>query len=409
MIQLERVSGLLDYDQMVFMPEEAAAERGAQMSALAAVVHEKATDPEILALIDQALADLEKLEDEKVKALYKDEARLLALERKDFVQNARISTDLASQQAALKAESHGVWAKARAQNDFALFAPLLAKCFETAKQVAEAKRGTDSDVDHYTQMLDDYEMGMSPQRIDAIFDEIQSALVPLIEQVLSPSATPPSTKPLQGEFDVDQQQKLNQRIVTTLGFDQSHGRIDVSVHPFTLAVSPKDVRITSRFSKEEWYQGLAGTVHEGGHAMYEQGLGTSLFKLDSALSMGMHESQSLFWERHVGLSEPFWKWATPILKEYFPKEFEPYSDSEMYGAVNAVSRSLIRVEADELTYPLHVILRYQIERDVVQGKLKVDDIPKVWNAKMKELLGVNVPDDTKGCLQDVHWSMVSVH
>jgi len=405
--QLERVTGLLDYDQMVFMPEEAAAERGAQLSALATVVHEKATDKELLTLIEQVEDELTKFAAGD-KEQFKDDARLLALEKKDFLQNQRISSELAARKALLTSKSHGAWAKARENNDFKSFEPLLKECFDTAKEVAEAKRGDATDIDHYTQMLDDYEMGMSPERIDSVFDEIQTALVPLIEKVLK-SDTPPSTGPLKGEFAIDKQKAVNRKIVTALGFDESHGRIDVSVHPFTLAVSPSDVRITSRFQTDEWYQGLAGTIHEGGHAMYEQGLGNTHLKLDSALSMGMHESQSLFWERHVGLSKPFWQWATPILQEEFADSFsQKYSADDMYGAVNAVSRSFIRVEADELTYPLHVILRYQIERDVIQGKLQVKDIPKTWNTKMKEMLGVNVPNDTKGCLQDIHWSMMAI-
>jgi len=247
---------------------------------------------------------------------------------------------------------------------------------------------------------------MDPQRINDVFDQIQTALVPLIEKVLA-SPTPPSTAALQGTFPVKQQQEANRAIVTALGFDDAQGRIDVSVHPFTLSISPRDVRITSRFREDEWYQGLAGTIHEGGHAMYEQNLASSALKLDTALSMGMHESQSLFWERHVGLSQPFWTWATPILQKSLT-ELQPYSSTELYGAVNAVSQSLIRVEADELTYPLHVILRYQLERDVIEGKLPISDMPAAWNQGMKALLGVTVPNDTQGCLQDVHWSMMAI-
>eukprot|EP00928_Gymnodinium_smaydae_P062914 TRINITY_DN46644_c0_g1_i1.p1 TRINITY_DN46644_c0_g1~~TRINITY_DN46644_c0_g1_i1.p1 ORF type:complete len:314 (-),score=46.81 TRINITY_DN46644_c0_g1_i1:152-994(-) len=188
-----------------------------------------------------------------------------------------------------------------------------------------------------------------------------------------------------------------------MGFDIERGRLDVSVHPFTLASSPADVRITSRFREDEWYQGLAGTMHEAGHAIYEQNLGSSGLSIDSFLSMGTHESQSLFWERHVGLSRPFWEYAAPLLREEFGGDFT-HGAEDLYGAVNLVSRGLIRVEADELTYPLHVTLRYDIERDVVERRLDVRDIPKRWNDDMAVLLGVDVPDDARGCLQDVHWS-----
>jgi carboxypeptidase Taq len=251
-------------------------------------------------------------------------------------------------------------------------------------------------------MLDEFEVGMSQSRIDEIFDEVQSTLVPLIAEVLA-SKNAPSSEPLEGTFDVSKQQELSEKLVTAIGFDRNNGRIDVSVHPFTSSISASDVRITSRFRQDEWYQGLAGTIHEGGHAIYEQNLVPSALSIDSALSMGTHESQSLFWERHIGLSKPFWKFAYPLLKD-LDGSFERYSPEEVYGAVNRVSQSFIRVEADELTYPLHVILRYNIEKDVISGKLNVEDISSRWNYDMKKLLNIEVPSDDKGALQDVHWS-----
>jgi len=403
--QLQRVEAVLNYDQLVFMPhtDKTSAERGAQLSALAGLIHEKTTDKEILELITAAESDLKSMGDDAEKT-YVDEARLLELEKKSFLENERVPAALAAKSASLSASSYAAWVKAREANDFASYEPILADCFATAKEVADAKRG-DSDTEHYTQMLSQFEMGMAKDRIDEIFGEIQSALVPLIAKVLD-SSTPPSKKPLEGTFPVDKQKDLCERIVKSIGFDSDFGRIDVSVHPFTTSFSPSDVRITSRFRDDEWYQGLAGTVHEGGHAIYEQNLKSSALTIDSALSMGTHESQSLFWERHVGLSKSFWRWATPMLQETYD-DFS-YSAEEVYGAVNAVSRSLIRVEADELTYPLHVILRYGIERDVIAGKLDVKDIPQRWNEGMKDLLDVDVPSDSKGCLQDVHWPSLAI-
>jgi carboxypeptidase Taq len=283
----------------------------------------------------------------------------------------------------------------------------------------------------YSQMLDEFEMGMSSERIDTLFYEVQSVLVPFIALVRNsgnqPSLDALSSSSSSGEkgrklFPIPAQKEASRTIVTALGFDNSRGRMDVSVHPFTMTLSRHDVRITSRFNEEEWYQGLMGTIHEGGHAMYEQNLlSDSDLSIDTPLSMGVHESQSLFWERHIGKSRAFYKWAQPILKNAFHKtdqekvedvqskgEFE-YSAEELYAAVNAVDFSnLIRVDADELTYPLHVILRYNIERDVIAGKLNVVDIPARWNKDMEELLGVQVPDDTHGCLQDIHWSCLAI-
>jgi carboxypeptidase Taq len=223
---------------------------------------------------------------------------------------------------------------------------------------------------------------------------------------VSESPQKPSEEPLEGTFAIAKQQALSEKLVKAIGYDTDQGRIDVSVHPFSSSMSAKDVRITSRFREDEWYQGLAGTIHEGGHAIYEQNLKASAVSLDSALSMGTHESQSLFWERHIGLSRAFWKFAHPYLPD-LDDSFANYTPEEVYGAVNRVSNSFIRVEADELTYPLHVILRYNIEKDVIGGTLEVEDIGTRWNADMKALLDVDVTSDDKGVLQDVHWSALA--
>jgi len=404
--QLRRAEAVLDYDRTIFMPEQAAEERGLQLAAMAEVIHEKATDKKIGELIEASLKDLDGLSsDDTSSSSYEEERKVLALSKKAFMKNEKIPTELAARKAKLGSESYGTWTKARAASDYTMFQPYLKDCFDVAMEVASAQRDSD-DVPLYTQMLDEFETGMSAQRIDEVFATIQEALVPLISKVLGSSATPPSTEPLKGKFSVDKQQEMNEKIVRAIGFDKKFGRIDVSVHPFTTSFSPRDVRITSRFSEDEWYQGLAGSVHEAGHAMYEQNLGNSGLATDSALSMGVHESQSLFWERHVGLSKPFWTFATPLLKDAFGEDFN-YSPEEVYGAANAVSKSFIRVEADELTYPLHVILRYTIENEVIEGKLDVADVPSRWNSLMKELLDVDVKDDAKGCLQDVHWSMLA--
>ena len=401
--QLKRVSSVLSYDQQVFMPhaDEASAARGAQMAALAGVIHEKATDKVIRSLLDSADADLAKFDGDIT-----DEKRILELTREDYEKNERIPAELETRKAELGARAHSTWVKARTANDFSMFESTLEECFDTAKEVADAQRGENKDVPLYTQMLDDYERGMPAERIDEIFGKIEDALVPLLSKVLE-SRDKPSTEALKGSFPIDAQEDLSKKIVTELGFDEDHGRIDVSVHPFTMSMSPSDVRITSRFREDEWYQGLAGSVHEGGHAIYEQNLANSGLDIDNYLSMGCHESQSLFWERHVGLSLPFWKWATPKLKEAFGEDFD-YTAEEVYGAVNGVVPGLIRVEADELCYPLHVILRYRLEREVVEGTTSVSQIPEKWNNMMKDMIGVEVPDDAQGCLQDVHWSALAI-
>lgn len=406
--QLERVKSVLNYDQLVFMPPDASVDRGAQMSALAALIHEKTTDQDLQQVMQAAaeeLAAIDSVENDNSHSSIKDAKRLLELELQKLQENQRLSPQLAAKVAELGSAAYTAWVQAKTQNDFANFAPVLKECFETSMEVSRAKKG-DKDITLYTQMLDEYEMGMSQTRIDDIFSEVQAALVPLIANVLA-SNHKPSTDPLHGTFDIDSQKALCEDIVTKMGYDKKSGRIDVSVHPFTTSFSPNDVRITSRYRMDEWYQGMAAMIHESGHAMYEQNLGNSATSIDTALSMGTHESQSLFWERHVGLGLPFWKWATPLLQDKFPDQFAGTSPEDIYGAVNAVSPSLIRVEADELTYPLHVIMRYGIEKDVIGGNLEVQDIPDRWKQDMKSMLDVDVPDDTRGCLQDIHWASLA--
>jgi len=410
---LNHASAVLNYDRQVFMPQsdKPQSSRGKQLAVLATIAHQKSTDPIIGKLIEEATADLNEL----LKTSADDEAlltakRILELEKDTYAKSTCIPNELAARKASLEASANHEWVKARQANDFAAFAPALKDCFDCAKEIAELQRGDNTDVSLYSQMLDQFEMGMASSRIDELFEKVQSTLVPFIAQIRA-SENAPSLDALSGKFNIDAQKDACQKIVTAIGFDEGHGRIDVSVHPFTMSLSGADVRITSRFSDDEWYQGLMGTIHEGGHAMYEQNLGDSELSLDSALSMGVHESQSLFWERHIGKSRAFYEWAQPILVEAFntdDNKFE-YSAEELYAAVNAVDfNNLIRVEADELTYPLHVILRYNIERDVVAGKLDVADIPARWNADMKSLLDIDVPDDTTGCLQDIHWSCLAI-
>ena len=417
--------------------DRASLARGKQMAVLATITHEKSTDTEIGTLIDKAMEDLNELSSSTSSSSCDEEAinngkdggggnvkisneelttakRILELEKAEYTKRVCIPSELAGRKAKLEAAANQAWVQARENNDFHSFAPALKDCFDTAAEIASLQRGNDENKKSlYSQMLDEFEMGMPAERIDVLFDEVQSALVPFIAKIRSSAGNQPSLAPLSGrKFNIDAQKEACRTIVNSIGFDEGHGRIDVSVHPFTMSLSGSDVRITSRFTDDGWYQGLMGTIHEGGHAMYEQNLQDSDLTVDTALSMGVHESQSLFWERHVGKSKAFYKWAQPILKDAFEKDGQEdfsFSAEELYAAVNAVDfTNLIRVEADELTYPLHVILRYNIERDVVSGDLDVNDIPKRWNADMKKLLDIDVPDDTRGCLQDIHWSFLAI-
>jgi len=406
--------------------DKASQERAAQSSILASIIHEKSTDPEIPGLVSQAMADLfpedivlSSADDDSVEK--KDAKRILELTQDEYNKKNCISSELAARKAKLSSEAYSSWVKARTAKDYSIFSPVLSDCFEIVKEITQAQRDGKSATDGesqqqgslYTDMLDEYEMGMKADRIDDMFATVEDALVPLIAKVLD-SKKVPATDLLNGDFDKEKLKAMNAEIVTAMGFDVDEGRIDESVHPFTMAVSPSDVRITSRYADGEWYQSLAATVHEGGHAMYEQNLGRSGLSIDSFLSMGAHESQSLFWERHVSKCKEFCRWCTPLLQKNLlgenmkPEDADKYTPEAIYAAINAVSPGPIRVESDELTYPLHVILRYNIERDVINGKLSVDDIPKRWNEEMKKTLGVDITSDDIGCLQDVHWSALAI-
>lgn len=302
---LKRISAVLDYDRMVFMPQKSegtAKQRGLQLSALASILHEKATDPSIAELLEKSQSDLQSTINESEESKWKDEKRILELAKKSYDKKVLIPAALEAKRAALSSSAYSSWVKAREAKDFSMFAESLGECFDTAKELATVTQSNqETKKALYTQMLDEFEMGMDASRINDIFGEIEDALKPLIAQVIA-SDDKPSTSPLEGEFDIEKQKELSKKIVTTMGFNLDQGRIDESVHPFTMAFGPSDVRITSRFKDSEWYQGLAASIHEGGHAMYEQNVGSGDLEIDEYLSMGMHESQSLFWERHVGKS-----------------------------------------------------------------------------------------------------------
>ena len=307
---LKRVSGVLNYDRMVMMPQSdnSSKQRGQQLSIIASIMHEKATESEIHDLIEKAKNDLVEMEHSQQQQQRRqqdtneintlDEHCILKLAKKSYEKKVRIPPSLEARRAGLSSKAYSKWVKAREQKDFNIFVEDLEECFETAKEVATALR-TDKDTSLYTQMLDEFEMGMDGTRIDEIFGKIERALKPLIAQVKE-SEYKPNTAPLQGTFNIMKQKEMAKNVVTQIGFDLDKGRIDESVHPFHMSLGTSDVRITSRFRDDEWSLGLAATVHEGGHAMYEQNLGDTDLEIDEYLSMGMHESQALFWQRHVG-------------------------------------------------------------------------------------------------------------
>ncbi|MBN1287932.1 MAG: carboxypeptidase M32, partial [Anaerolineae bacterium] len=257
--------------------------------------------------------------------------------------------------------------------------------------------------------LDQFEPGMKMREVRAIFDGLKAELTPLVQAVLV-KAKPDDGALLRGEFDLAKQRQFGEEVIRDFGFDFMHGRQDETVHPFTTSFSPGDVRLTTRFDPNWLAPALFGTLHEAGHGMYEQGLPAELDGniLCRYASLGLHESQSRLWENVVGRSKGFWQHYYPRLQALFPEQFKGVDLEDFYRAVNAVSASFIRVEADELTYNLHIMLRFEIEIALLDGDLSVADAPAAWNAKMQDLLGVAPPDDAHGILQDVHWSGGSI-
>lgn len=393
---LNGISGLLGWDELVMMPEGAVGSRGAQKSALAGVLYDKRTDKQLGGLLQQLKAAAGEL-DPVQAAVVRDASR-------SYTRETAVPKELAQRIAKLETDAYVAWVAARKESNFSKFAPFLQQWVDVNKQKAAA---IDPAAPAYDVLLDDYEKGMTSARLDEIFAEVRKGLVPLLAE-LREKGSPPDDAWLAGSYSLDTQAALCREVALALGFDTNNGRLDVSVHPFTGGSHPTDVRMTTRFKEGDLTEGLTGAIHETGHALYEQGrnLGKEWegLPVNSALSMGIHESQSLFWERMVGLSQPFAEWLLPLVSKHFP-EFPKRSAADFYAAENVIkSPSLIRVEADEVTYPLHIILRYEIERGLIDGTIKVEDVPSIWNQKMKDYLGTAPEDDAKGCLQDVHWS-----
>jgi len=388
-------AALLGWDQQVNMPEGGAATRAAQMSTLARLSHETFTAPltgELLAAAAQELAEAD---------YDSDDAALIRITQHDYDRATRIPAALIAEINETAALAHGEWAHARATNNFAHFAPWLEKVVGLNQRLAEHIGYTDRP---YDALLDQFEPGMSAADVTAMFEDLKRTIVPLVAAIRE-RQDQASDEVLRREFPEDKQREFTVRVAKEYGFDFERGRQDKSVHPFCQSLSPDDVRITTRFDEHFVQVALFGTLHETGHGLYEQGCLTTLHPiLASGTSLGVHESQSRLWENVVGRSHGFWEHYYPLFQAQFPGVLDDVSLDTFYGAVNTSKPSLIRVEADEVTYNLHILLRFEMENDLLEGKLKVADAPAVWNAKMHEYLGITPPTDTLGILQDVHWS-----
>ncbi len=388
---LAAAGGLLGWDQQTMMPERAGAQRAEQLATLGRLIHERFTDDAIGRLLDGASPPSGSV----------DEA-LVRVTRRDWEKARRVPSQLAADLARAGALGHQAWVDAREHSDFAAFLPFLARNVELKLRYVDCFEGFD---DPYDVLLDDYEEGMTSAEVDALFGELRAALVPLIAAIAA-RADAVDAAVLHGDFPVARQRELVGRVLRRLGWDEGGWRLDEAAHPFATSFGPGDVRLTTRFDPGYVGMALYGAIHEFGHGLYESQVDPALARtpLGEGVSLGVHESQSRLWENVVGRGRPFVGWLHGELAAAFPERFGGVDADALYRAVNRVQPSLIRVEADEATYGLHVILRFELERAMVGETLALADLPEAWNARMQEYLGVQVPDDAHGVLQDVHWA-----
>jgi carboxypeptidase Taq len=393
---LRRAGAVLEWDMQTYMPPGAAEARGEQMAAVVEIAHKMSTSEETGRLLEAA-------EQENAGSDPNgDASRLLSNARYDFDRQTKIPADLAAEMTRHSAVSQAAWQMARAENDFASFAPFLEKTFEMERQAADLYGW---EVERYDALLNLFERGAKTTEVSAMFAELKPHLVELT-RAIAESPRRSDAVPIRGRFPTTEQNALTLDVVQKLGYDLEHGRQDVAAHPFCTSFSRWDVRITTRFDENELGPAFYASLHEAGHGLYEQGMPADHDNdpIGDSASSGVHESQSRMWENLVGRSRAFAEFITPTLKRAFPDQLADLTVDRYYRAVNRVEPSLIRVEADEVTYNLHVLLRFELERALLEGELAVKDLPDAWNAKMKEYIGIEPPNDSDGVLQDVHWS-----
>lgn len=391
---------IIEWDQETFMPEGSSDVRAEQIKELTGIIHEKRLSPSIssplFSLIDKKSGKILK------KGIDERKKRSIELFRRDYLIEEALPASFVEDFAKLTSTSITCWKEARAKNSFSLFLPHLKKIIDASRKKADYLTFKEHP---YDALLDLYEPNMTVKKTSALFSLVKEEIVPLLEKIKK--AKPYDSKWLYQEYDSEKQLQLSRRLLEKLGFDFSHGRLDLSVHPFSSSSHPRDSRITTRLTNNNFYSCILTVLHEAGHSFYAMGLPESDFgsPLGQAISMGIHESQSRFFETRIGLSQSFMEFFFPEAKKVFSQIPKKKTPRDLYRAVNGVKPSFIRVEADEVTYPLHVILRFELERALIEGSLKPKDLPEAWNAGMKKLLGIVPKTDREGCLQDVHWAM----
>ena len=390
---LSSVGGLLWWDQRTYMPPKALSYRAGQAAHLSGLAHRQFTAKKVGDLISAC--------EQHGFAAGSDEAANIREWRRLYDRATKVPARLVEKFERTCSLATEAWRQARERSEFKVFKPHLQKVLELNRQMADCWGYQESP---YDALLEEYEPGARAGRLRALFAELRPAIVAVLGPARERSAAVPGDL-LRGNYPVAAQQAFNRRVAEAMGFDFEAGRIDTTTHPFCSGMAPGDCRLTTRYHEQYFTQSLYGVMHEGGHGLYDQGLPPEHFgtPLGTYASLGVHESQSRLWENHVGRSAAFWEHWHPIACEHFP-DLKKFSPAQITAAVNRVARSFIRVEADEVTYDLHIILRFELELKLIEGQLAVADVPACWNEEFEKMLGLKVANDADGCLQDVHWS-----
>ena len=388
---LGKAASLLGWDQQTMMPQRGGEIRAHQLATVGRLAHELFVSDEIGALLDELRPYGESLDYDS------DEASLIRVARRDYEKATRVPPSLTAQLSHTGSLSFGAWVAAKQKNEYESFRPWLEQMVELRQRYVECFPAAD---ELYDTLLDDFEPEMKTAEVRSVFDRLKEELVPMVSAAAS-AATPR----VMGDFAAETQRSVALEIARRFGYDESAWRIDTAPHPFATSLGTTDIRITT-WEPKGTLDGLFAVMHETGHGLYEHGVDPALERtlLARGASLGLHESQSRLWENLVGRSRPFWAWFYPRLREAFPSQLADVDEEHWFRSINDVSPGLIRVEADEASYNLHIILRFELEQRIFAGDLDLRDLPEAWNAAMKEYLGLDVPNDTLGVLQDTHWS-----
>ena len=390
---LGRISRVLGWDQQTMMPPAGSRHRADHLSTLSRLAHQLLTDSETGRLLEELRATEESLERDS------DDASLIRMTRRDYEKAVRVPSDLRAEMTRAAAEARPVWVEAKTDSNFEKFLPALERNVDLRKQYVDCFDGID---EPYDILLDDFEPGTTTGEVRQVFEEIKPELIALVAELREEDI---DDSFLQGTFPVDRQVRLAHEVVTLFGFRPDTWRLDPTEHPFASGAGVDDIRITTHYYPDSM-KSLFSTMHEYGHGLYTHQLPRELERLPTGgpASLGIHESQSRLWENLVGRSAPFWRRFYPNAQEAFPERLRDVDLDRFVAGINRVQPSLIRIKADEVTYGLHIMLRFELEQDIINGRVALRDLPEVWNARMSEYLGIEVPDDANGVLQDTHWA-----